>query len=157
MSAKPAANGIRGLRLVEVPLTIRMACLGLVTPFLLRALPLPRLMAALDSSGSCDPRPDELLARHLRIASGLFRNGRRRLGSNCLRRSVVLFHTLRRDGFPARVVFGITRGGDGSLDGHAWVELDGTPILEQKDPREEYRRAFVYPPDGRAGDRSDRP
>ena len=136
-------NSIHGLR--ELLIALRMAGVALWVRPLMRWLPLPRVMALLDPGLARTRASAGSLAVHLRVAEGVFRNARRRLGSNCMRRSLVLFRFLRRLGFPAVIVFGIKRNGGGELDGHAWIELDGVPVLEPGDPREEFAVAFLYP------------
>ena len=48
--------------------------------------------------------------------------------SRCLTRSLVLIALLTRRGTPSRLVLGVT-GAEG-FAAHAWVELDGRPLLE---------------------------
>lgn len=48
----------------------------------------------------------------------------------CLRRSVVLYHLLRRAGRPVGLRVGVRRDADGALEAHAWLVKDGAPYLE---------------------------
>jgi len=130
----------------DIVLAARMAAVAAWVPVLMRVTSLPRAMTVLDPGLGPRAAGATVLERHLRVAEGLFRDARRRLGSNCMRRSLVLFRFLRRAGFGAEIVFGIKRGGDKGLDGHAWIELDGEPILEDGDPRAEFSVVFRYPP-----------
>jgi hypothetical protein len=45
----------------------------------------------------------------------------------CLARSMYLGWLLRRRGIPAPLRIGV-RHGDGKLDAHAWIELEGAPL-----------------------------
>jgi hypothetical protein len=48
----------------------------------------------------------------------------------CLRRSVVLFHLLRRAGRPVVLHIGVRKDPGGALAAHAWLSQDGAPHLE---------------------------
>jgi len=61
----------------------------------------------------------------------------------CWKRAPVLRRFLTLAGIETRVVFGIRRGLGGKLDGHAWLEADGRPLLEATAP--DYRRTFAFP------------
>ena len=52
--------------------------------------------------------------------------------NTCLRRSVVLFHLLRRRGRPVALRIGVRRDAarGGALEAHAWLVRDGVPYLE---------------------------
>ncbi len=49
---------------------------------------------------------------------------------SCWRRALVLHRFLARAGVPSRVNFGLRREADGEWRGHAWLEHDGQPLLE---------------------------
>jgi hypothetical protein len=57
----------------------------------------------------------------------------------CLRRSVVLYHLLRRAGWEVSLNIGVRKSGDGALQAHAWLVKDGAPYLE---PNLDEHRAF---------------
>jgi hypothetical protein len=48
----------------------------------------------------------------------------------CLRRSVVLFHLLRRAGRPVVLHIGVRKDAGGALAAHAWLVKDAAPYLE---------------------------
>jgi hypothetical protein len=53
---------------------------------------------------------------------------RRRLGNaTCLRRSLVLWYLLRKEGIESELRFGVRKVSD-EIIGHAWVEIDGSVI-----------------------------
>jgi hypothetical protein len=67
-------------------------------------------------------------------------------GGHCVRRSLLLYYAATRCGYPAQIVFGVRREGDG-LTGHAWLELDHQPFLEQPaDPHRAYVEMQRWPP-----------
>lgn len=65
------------------------------------------------------------------------------LKPNCWKRSVVLHRYLALNGTQTRIVFGVKREADGELKGHAWLELNGEPILESSPPN--YKVTYTFP------------
>jgi hypothetical protein len=53
---------------------------------------------------------------------------------SCWKRATVLHRYLALAGVPTTIRFGVRRDGDSELRGHAWLELDGKPILESSPP-----------------------
>lgn len=49
---------------------------------------------------------------------------------SCWRRAMVLHRYLALHGIESRINFGLQRKGGGDLQGHAWLEHDGQPLLE---------------------------
>ena len=60
----------------------------------------------------------------------------------CLRRSLTLYYLLTRLGYPVRVALGATTH-QGSLVAHAWLVLDGAPLLES-DPVDRYAVMAIW-------------
>ena len=52
----------------------------------------------------------------------------------CWKRAAVLHRYLSRSGTQTRIIFGVRTESDGAVDGHAWLEADGQPILETTPP-----------------------
>ena len=63
----------------------------------------------------------------------------------CWKRAAVLHRYLTLSGINSKIVFGIRRGAQGELDGHAWLESNGTPILETIAPN--YKVTYSFPSD----------
>lgn len=79
-----------------------------------------------------------------------------RLEATCLPRSLAMWAVLQADGFPAVFCMGASNK---SLTepSHAWVEVNGLPVLERDDPRVLYTRfalAEFYPARLVSADRS---
>ena len=53
---------------------------------------------------------------------------------SCWKRATVLHRYLALAGVPTTIRFGVRKDGDRELKGHAWLELDGKPILESSPP-----------------------
>ena len=101
----------------------------LVVPLLKRFFPLPalaRLMWA-DERAASPHRGQQ--QRIVRAARRLLRARSRRSDENCLDRSLVLYRFLSMASLDPRVVLGVRREGDGVI-GHAWVTVDGAPVVE---------------------------
>ena len=64
-------------------------------------------------------------------------------GRYCMKRSLILFHFLRKAGQEARIVFGVTKE-EGKLEGHAWVTVNGEPYAEEG-PVDKYTVTYSYP------------
>jgi hypothetical protein len=104
------------------------------------------------------------LPRALEIVAGNQQNGRRSSASReelvraidqllsadvlmfkpvCWKRAAVLHRYLSRNGTPTRIIFGVRNESDGKVDGHAWLEADGQPILENTPP--DYVVTYSFP------------
>jgi hypothetical protein len=56
---------------------------------------------------------------------------------NCLSKSIILWHLLRREGLePVLCVGG--RKEDGRFEAHAWIELDGSAVNDSEDVRQRF-------------------
>ena len=60
----------------------------------------------------------------------------------CWKRAAVLHRYLSRNGTQTRIIFGV-RNDSGKVDGHAWLEADGQPILETNPP--DYLVTYSFP------------
>ena len=67
----------------------------------------------------------------------------------CWKRAAVLHRYLSRNGTPTRIIFGVRNESDGKVDGHAWLEADGQPILETTPP--DYVVTYSFPSNDRFG------
>ena len=61
----------------------------------------------------------------------------------CWKRAAVLHRYLLRNGIPTRIIFGVRNEADGKVDGHAWLEANGQPILESTPPQ--YVVTYSFP------------
>ena len=65
----------------------------------------------------------------------------------CWKRAAVLRRYLSRNGVATRILFGVRNEDKGKVSGHAWLEADGKPILEQSTL--EYVVTYTFPSDER--------
>jgi hypothetical protein len=84
------------------------------------------------------PPPDEAAARARTVAriAGIAA-GRGPVRATCLRRSLLIWWLLRRDGIDAEIRIGVRRDGE-DLSAHAWVEHRGVPVGETDDLESRY-------------------
>lgn len=61
----------------------------------------------------------------------------------CWKRAAVLHRYLSRNGISTRIMFGVRNENGGKVAGHAWLEADGEPILENSPP--EYVVTYTFP------------
>lgn len=61
----------------------------------------------------------------------------------CWKRAAVLHRYLSRNGTRTRIIFGVRNESDGKVDGHAWLEAEGQPILETTPP--DYVVTYSFP------------
>jgi hypothetical protein len=61
----------------------------------------------------------------------------------CWKRAAVLHRYLAKTGTSTKIMFGVRNEPGGKIDGHAWLEFEGKPILESKPP--EYIVTYSFP------------
>ena len=62
---------------------------------------------------------------------------------SCWKRATVLHRYFALAGVATTIRFGVTREPKSELKGHAWLELDGQPILESSPPN--YKITYTFP------------
>ncbi len=132
----------RKLRPLDVWLLVQMS--GLLGQILLlqRRMPLDDLVRRFDTPPADRVRPAVSLRRLNVLVTGLLSLI---YGSDfCMKRSLILFHYMRKWGYPVHIHFGVAKE-NGKLKGHAWVDLAGHPFAEGSDPRQAYRITYTYP------------
>ena len=86
--------------------------------------------AAGNSAAAAGDRTLSDARRLARIVAAAARHGPYR--APCLPTSLTLWWLLRRDGFPADLRIGVNKAA-GRLEGHAWVEFRGRPLIDADD------------------------
>ena len=77
-------------------------------------------------------RATELVLRRVRVTR-----------TTCLLRSLIRYRCLRERGVAVVFKMGV-RDRAGEMEGHAWIELRGQPVLEREST--DYQVTFAYPP-----------
>ncbi|MGH7592716.1 MAG: lasso peptide biosynthesis B2 protein [Gemmatimonadales bacterium] len=113
----------------ELPLgwRIRAGITALVIPIMLLFVSLDRLTTRLGKPATRPGPPDQRVAAWI---DHLLTRLPWPWHHTCLRRSLVLYHLLRRAGRPVELLIGVRRGAAGALAAHAWLTFDGSPYLE---------------------------
>ena len=125
----------------EAWLMLRMAWWVAVLSVMARAYSLPRALEIVAGNGKAkriEATEDELAHTiDLLLATDflMFR-------PVCWKRAAVLHRYLSRNGEPTRIIFGV-RNESGEVDGHAWLEANGQPILENTPPN--YVVTYSFP------------
>jgi hypothetical protein len=62
----------------------------------------------------------------------------------CLKRSLILYHFLCKEGLQVAINIGVAKEG-GDLIGHSWLTLDGAPYYETREHAERFKVVLHYP------------
>ncbi|MDT7807630.1 MAG: hypothetical protein QOJ70_1443 [Acidobacteriota bacterium] len=133
-------------------LAARMGAWVVALSLLVRVMPLPRALRLVAPGHAL--LHDEVKARTVEEAERVEARLARLLDSvlaanfwvftpTCWKRAPVLHRYLALSGIRTRILFGVRRDGDEVLNGHAWLEADGEPLLEQTPPR--YKVTYSFP------------
>lgn len=68
---------------------------------------------------------------------------RPRRRANCLERSLILYRFLSRAGAEPRLVLGVAHQ-HGAFTGHAWVTVDGNPVIDRGDALEAFAPVLEF-------------
>lgn len=112
----------------------------------------PGLICSFDARPRVPPIAPERVERARQLTNSVLRAlyGRQ----FCLARSLILFRLYRKGGHRVRLHLGIARV-DGRLTGHAWLAVDGTPVIKPENPIRAYKTIYVYPSSAGAGTAGD--
>ena len=129
----------------EAWLLCRMAWWVTVLSVAARCFSLPRALAIVAGNDSVadrdvDPAVQQRLARAVDL---LLSADVLHFKPICWKRAAVLHRYLSRNGISTRIVFGVRNDPAGKVDGHAWLEAAGEPILETTPP--EYVVTYRFP------------
>jgi Transglutaminase-like superfamily len=137
----------------DLGLLLQILALIAVLPALLRLLSMPRILRLLTPAPRLRVGMDGAFARKAAYyTDALLRRRVWLLQPNCLRRSLVLYHLLRRSGLAVQVCLGVRSapagsGLQGGLEGHAWLVYEGKPFLEHHAGLvERYTVSYRFPP-----------
>ena len=132
---------------MSTQLTAEAIALRAAIPVLLRLWPLDRVLRTLGVEVTRWSNAAELLSAVERVSDFVTR----RLPltrTACLQRSLMRYALLRRRGLEPRFLIGVRPGGADGFEAHAWLTLDGSPIMEREQP--DCRTTFEWPPSSSA-------
>lgn len=110
-------------------LHVRVAGLLLLLPVLIRTIGVQRTITVLTPRRCTRQAPWRDIERIQWVTDRLYRRRFLRSYGPCLRRSLTLYYFLTRAGYPVKVALGADLRGR-HFRAHAWLTLDGEPILE---------------------------
>lgn len=124
-------------------MVLRMGLLVLYVRGMLRALSLPRVLAMLEPRSAEEHRREAIedLLYYVDRWLQLFPYN---VKGNCFPRSLSLYRIARRAGYPVSFCCGV-RKEQGTLDGHAWLMLEGRPFHETGQYWKLFTVTFSYP------------
>jgi len=129
----------------EAFLLLRMAVWVALLSFLIKFLPLPRVLSLIaDTSRDRKPRYPRLSEQRLaQLVDALLGMDVLCFTPTCWKRAPVLHRYLALHGIKTRIVFGVRKENETMLAGHAWLEADGRPLLEASPPQ--YTPTYSFP------------
>jgi hypothetical protein len=129
----------------EAFLLLRMAAWVALLSFLIKFLPLPRVLSLIaGSTRGTRPKNSALTQQRLaQLVDALLGINYLCFTPTCWKRAPVLYRYLALCGIETRIVFGVRREGDNVLSGHAWLEREGRPLLEAEAP--DYKVTYSFP------------
>ncbi|MCA1636614.1 MAG: lasso peptide biosynthesis B2 protein [Acidobacteria bacterium] len=126
-------------------LLLRMASWVAALTLLLKFLPLPRALKFLTPRAR--PRfagdSEHIETELARLIDLLLASDFWIFTPTCWKRAPVLHRFLVLRGIRTRIIFGVRREDRQALDGHAWLEAEGRPLLEAVAP--DYTVTFSHP------------
>jgi hypothetical protein len=127
-------------------LAARMGAWVVALSLMVKLMPLPRAMALVAPRRGARVAPaDAALVqdRLARLLDSVLAADFWVFTPTCWKRAPVLHRYLALNGIDTRVIFGVRREGSDVLNGHAWLEAGGEPILEKSTP--EYIVTYSFP------------
>lgn len=127
-------------------LALRMGAWVAALSLLVRFMPLPRAMALVAPRRQRRAMPPDaslVEARLARLLDSILAADFWIFTPTCWKRAPVLHRYLALRGIDTRILFGVRRAGSDALDGHAWLEAGGVPILEKTPP--DYKVTYSFP------------
>ncbi|HEX8635006.1 MAG TPA: lasso peptide biosynthesis B2 protein [Pyrinomonadaceae bacterium] len=130
----------------EAFLLLRMAAWVAALSFLMKLLPLPRVLSLIADTGRkrkpLHPRMTQ--QRLAQLVDALLGMNVLCFTPTCWKRAPVLHRYLALYGIETRIIFGVRKEKETLLlAGHAWLEADGRPLLEASPPQ--YTTTYSFP------------
>ena len=135
-----------GRRPGETFLLVRMAAWVALLSFLIKLMPLPRVLSLIaGTKRGRKPRDSRMTERRLaQLVDALLGMDVLCFTPTCWKRAPVLHRYLALHGIKTRIVFGVRKEKETRLlAGHAWLEADGRPLLEASPPQ--YTATYSFP------------
>lgn len=129
----------------EVKLTVRAAAVLLAAPVLLKRYDIRRTVDILTPRRGLKDKKripqDRVIYLCQRVLNGYARVAQ---NPNCLRRSLLLYHCLRRHGTPVEINFGVKMGQE-ELKGHCWLTTSDGLVEDREEMVRQFTPMFSLP------------
>ena len=135
-----------------------MRIFGLITllPALVKYLSIPTLLKTLTPGGNKSGKNldvDFLIEKIVKYTDYILRFNWLAYKNTCLKRSLVLYHFLRKYGIEVQICLGVKKGesmdevdSEKILQGHAWLTYDGNIFLEKNSlTAHTFKTTFCFP------------
>jgi hypothetical protein len=136
----------------EVELFIQISLLITILPVLIKLLSIPRLMKVLtpgDLKAYKNADLEKTKDKIVKFTDYILGRNFWIYKTKCLKRSLVLYHFLRKIGINVNICFGVRYGEEGGkkkLDGHAWLVYNGDIFLEKNvQMTKTYKVTYCFP------------
>ena len=140
----------------DIWLFIRIFLLITLLPAMLRLLSFPRLMKVLtprDLQAYKSSDPERSKDKTVKFTDYILNRNFWIYKSTCLKRSLILYHFLRKLGINLHVCFGVKYNGKSpdrktqkKLEGHAWLFYNGNIFLERNaEVTKTYKLTYFFP------------
>lgn len=129
----------------EAFLLLRMAGWVALLSLLIKFFPLPRVLSLIAISGrGRKPKSNKISQQRLaQLIDALLGLNVLCFTPTCWKRAPVLHRYLALNGVETRIIFGLRKEKESILAGHAWLEADGSPLLEASPPH--YIPTYSFP------------
>ena len=119
-------------RPLDAVLTARMAFWVVLISIVARLTTLARTqkIASFKMRSAAAEPPPETAANLARMIDGLLAVDLFVFRRSCWKRAMVLHRYLALSGISSKIRFGLRKESDGTVNGHAWLERGGQPLLE---------------------------
>lgn len=116
----------------DLKILLEMFTFAAFMPLLLRFYSLDRFFSLITPNPERHCNSISLVAvkRIIQLGVFLLKRDRLFLKNTCLRRSLLLYYFLRKNGIEVRIHFGVKKR-DGYLAGHSWLTRDGNLLADQ--------------------------
>lgn len=121
----------------------------ILLPVMLRVFSIPRLMSILtprDLKVSRHLELEKLRAKIVKFTDYILSRNSLTSENTCLKRTLVLYHFLRKMGMDVQVCFGVKYEARKKLEGHAWLLYHGDIFLERNtEVTKTYKQTYCFP------------
>lgn len=119
-----------------------------LVPILLR-LPLLKLLKVIEPKKEISEARHEKIQLIINLYEKISHTMRPAFSTVCLTKGITLYYFLRRQGSDLTLCFGMPRGYNVQhAAGHCWLEQDGKPFLEGREPHERYIEMYRFSKEG---------